>query len=199
MVEAVRALGLVVTSRLRGREILLNPVELDPMLALNVLDLDPVLALDFLELDPVVRRGRFPPGGLAIGMRAPTFLLDAILHAGNAVDLLMHGRRSPLAASWAELRSHFQMVPLLQRGQAERGGGFTPVGGRKARRKQQATVSDWRCMCPEPSFDGPAYEFNGSTLRHCGHAFASEFVNRLIFCSMFAAAVGLLVAPPDRS
>ena len=22
-------------------------------------------------------------------------------------------------------------------------------------------------MCPEPSFDGPAYEFNGSTLRHC--------------------------------
>ena len=59
------------------------------------------------------------------------------------------------------------MVPLLQRAQAERGGGFTPVGGRKARRKQQATVSDWRCMCPEPSFDGPAYEFNGSTLRHC--------------------------------
>ena len=137
------------------------------MLALNVLDLDPVLALDFLDLDPVVRRGRFPPGGLAIGMRAPTFLLDAILHAGNAVDRLMHGRRSPLAASWAELRSHFPMVPLLQRAQAERGGGFTPVGGRKARRKQQATVSDWRCMCPEPSFDGPAYEFNGSTLRHC--------------------------------
>ena len=59
------------------------------------------------------------------------------------------------------------MVPLLQRAQAERGGGFTPIGGRKARRKQQATVSDWRCMCPEPSFDGPAYEFNGSTLRHC--------------------------------
>ena len=54
------------------------------------------------------------------------------------------------------------MVPLLQRAQAERGGGFTPIGGRKARRKQQATVSDWRCMCPEPSFDGPAYEFNGS-------------------------------------
>ena len=40
VVEAVRALGLVVTSRLRGREILLNPVELGPMLALNVLDLD---------------------------------------------------------------------------------------------------------------------------------------------------------------
>ena len=26
------------------------------------------------------------------------------------VERLMHGRRSPLAASWAELRSHFQMV-----------------------------------------------------------------------------------------
>ena len=61
MVEAVRARGLVVTSRLRGREILLNPVELDPMLALNVLDLRPMLALDFLDLDPVVRRRRFPP------------------------------------------------------------------------------------------------------------------------------------------
>ena len=31
-----------------------------------------------------------------------------------------------------------------------------------------------------------------------GHAFASELVNRLVFC-MFAAAGGLLVAPPDRS
>ena len=68
--------------------LLLNPVELDSMLALNVLD-----------LDPVVRRGRFPPGGLAIGTRTPTFLLAAILHAGNAVGRLIHGRRSPLAAS----------------------------------------------------------------------------------------------------
>ena len=101
--RTLRALGLVVASRLRGREILLNPVELGPMLALNFVDLDPVLALDFLELDPVVRRGRFAPGGLAMGMRVPTFLLDGVLHAGNAVDRLMARPSIPVSGGFIVL------------------------------------------------------------------------------------------------
>ena len=54
---------------------------------------------------------------------------SSFLHAGNAVDRLMHGRRSPLAATvdtWAELRSHFPMVPLLQRAH-QRPAAFAPV------------------------------------------------------------------------
>ena len=82
---------------------------------------------------------------------------DPRKHEAGAEKRAVPNRSSPLAASWAEPSIPlFPMVPLLQRAQAERGGGFMPVGGRKATRKQQATVSDWR-WCPEPSFDGPAY------------------------------------------
>ena len=109
------------------------------MLALNVLELDPVLPLDFLDLDPVVRRGRFPPGGLAIGMRAPAFLLDAILHAGNDRNALSVPRCSPstTASPWVVQRASAGLCsPLTQRRH-----------GSAARRQPRAADRLWMATC----------------------------------------------------